>query len=257
MGTWPLRDADAERLVAIGIGLGYRLIDTAQVYENEVGVGRGMKAGGAPRESLFLISKLDDEWHGIDEAQRAFGDSAARLGVDYIDLYLIHWPLPGQDRYVDAWRGVAKLFEDGRVRGVGVSNFKPAHLERLIDETGIVPDFNQIECNPHVTREAARAYHESHGIATGSWSPLGEGEALSEPILAEIGARYGKTPAQVVLRWHLQLGLIAVPKSAHADRMAENMDIFDFELAPQELAAISALDRGEAAAVDSDVEGNH
>src|SRR5581483_5147202 len=123
MGTWPLPDADAERLVAIGIGLGYRLIDTAQVYENEVGVGRGIRAGGAPRESLFVISKLDDEWHGIDEAQRAFGDSAARLGVDYLDLYLIHWPLPAQDRYVDAWRGVAKLFEDGRVRGVGVSNF--------------------------------------------------------------------------------------------------------------------------------------
>lgn len=256
MGTFPLSNREAERLVATAVGFGYRLIDTAYVYENEVGVGRGMRASGAPRESLFLIGKLNGESHGYDAAQRAFDGTAARLGVDYVDLYLIHWPLPAQDRYVDAWRGLVKLREDGRVRAIGVSNFKPSHLQRLVTETGVVPDLNQIECNPRVTREAARAYHASQGIATGSWSPLAEGELLSEPILGEIAARYGKTPAQVALRWHLELGLIPVPKSATPNRLAENIDIFDFELASHELVAISTLDRGEAAAVDSDLTGN-
>lgn len=254
LGTWPMGSAQAQTAVEQAIDVGYRLFDTAYAYGNEAGVGAGLRAGGVPREELFVTTKLNGQWHGYDAAQEALAASAKRLGLDYVDLYLIHWPLPSSDRYVDAWKGLAKLLEDGRVRAIGTSNFKAAHIDRLLAETGVVPDVNQIELNPSVTREAMRAYDTGHGIVTQSWTPIGGdgGVLLDEPAIVEIAQRRGRTPAQVVLRWHVELGLSAVPKSANLERMAANIDVFDFTLTPAEMAAISALDRGEAAAFDSD-----
>lgn len=257
LGTWPLSNREAERAVVSAVEAGYRLFDTAYAYANEEGVGRGMRASGLPREELFVTTKLNGQWHGVEAAQDAWAGSAQRLGVDYIDLFLIHWPLPRQDRYVDAVRGLAKLLEDGRVRAIGTSNFKPAHLDRVITEAGIVPDVNQIQLSPYTTRGEARAYHAEQGIVTQSWSPLGlGGELLREPAIRQVAKHHSKSPAQVILRWHIELGLSAVPKSANPKRMAENIDIFDFALSDAEIAALSALDRGEASADDSDVMGH-
>ncbi|MDP9841507.1 aldo/keto reductase [Streptosporangium lutulentum] len=257
LGTWPMSNEEAETAVVQAVEAGYRLFDTAYAYGNEEGVGRGLRASGLPREELFVTTKLNGEWHGYDAVQESFADSAARLGVEYVDLYLIHWPLPRQDRYVDAFKGLAKLLEDGRIRALGVSNFKPAHLDRLLAETGVVPDVNQIQLNPGLTRDAARAYHAEHGIATQSWGPIGQGgELLQDPVIVKIAEQHGRTPAQVVLRWHIELGLITVPKSADPERMRANIDIFGFALTPDEVAAISALDQGEAAAADSDRVGH-
>jgi 2,5-diketo-D-gluconate reductase A len=257
LGTWPMGDRETERVVAQAIGLGYRLIDTAHAYGNESGVGRGIRASGVAREELFVTTKLNAEWHGRREARNAFEMSAARLGVDYIDLFLIHWPNPWRDRYVDAFRGLDGLMEAGLVRAVGLSNFKPAHIERVIDATGLVPDVNQIELNPRVTREGPRAYHAKLGIATQSWSPLGKGgDLLAEPTITTVAARHDRTPAQVVLRWHIELGLIPIPKSSDAERLAQNLAVFDFSLTSAEVGAISALDQGESAAEDSDVYGH-
>jgi 2,5-diketo-D-gluconate reductase A len=257
LGTWPMSNDEAETAVAQAIGLGYRLFDTAYAYGNEAGVGRGLRAGGVAREELFVTTKLNGEFHGYRQAQDALAASATLLGLDYVDLYLIHWPLPARDRYVDAWRGLLKLLEDGVVRAIGTSNFKPAHIDRLLEETGVAPDVNQIELNPTLTRERTRGYDAGHGIVTQSWSPIGQGgELLDQPAITEIAERHGKTPAQIVLRWHVELGLSAVPKSATPERMAANIDIFGFALTADELAAISALDRGEGAAADSDKIGH-
>jgi 2,5-diketo-D-gluconate reductase A len=257
LGTWPMSSREVECAVIAAVEVGYRLFDTAYAYGNEEGVGRGLRACGLPREQLFVTTKLDGPWHGFNEVQEAWTASAGRLGVDYIDMYLIHWPLPAQDRYVDAFRGLGALLADGRVRAIGGSNFKPAHLERVLAETGIVPDVNQIQLSPYTTRDAARAYHAEHGIVTQSWSPLGLGrELLHEPVIVQIAQRHGRSTAQIVLRWHVALGLSAVPKSGRPERMAANIDIFDFELSQDEVAAISALDRGESHADDSDVIGH-
>ncbi|GAB3647392.1 aldo/keto reductase [Glycomyces tarimensis] len=258
MGTWPMDDAESERAVAEAIEIGYRLVDTAENYGNERGVGRGLKASGAAREDLFVTTKFNKEWHGVELAADAFERSADRLGLDYIDLLLIHWPNPGQDRYVDAWRGLARLLEQGRLKAVGTSNFKPAHLERIIAETGVVPDLNQIQLSPLTTRDEARTYHAEHGIVTQSWSPIGGSgvDVLKEPLVAELAERYSKSPAQIVLRWHIELGLTAVPKSSNPERLAENLDIFDFSLSSEDVAALSALERGESAAADSDSFGH-
>jgi 2,5-diketo-D-gluconate reductase A len=258
LGTWPMNDAQAERAIPQAVEAGYRLFDTAENYRNEVGVGRGVRACGLPREELFITTKFNANWHGYDLAQRAFESSADRLGVDQIDLLLIHWPNPGQDQYVQAWRGLAKLLEDKRVRAIGVSNFKPAHIDRLLAETGVTPDVNQIQLSPNVTRAELRSYHEAHGIVTESWSPLGQGSRrlLTEPVIVELAQRYDKTPAQVILRWHMDLGLTTVPKSADPDRMRQNIEIFDFALTPDDVTRVSALDEGEQAAVDSDSFGH-
>jgi 2,5-diketo-D-gluconate reductase A len=257
LGTWPLGDHEVEKAVVRAVAAGYRLFDTAHMYANEKGVGHGLRASGLAREELFVTTKLSAHSHGYDEAQQAYATSARRLDVDYIDLFLIHWPLPWLDRYVKAWRGLAKLLADGLVRAIGVSNFKPAHLDRVISETGVVPDVNQIQVSPYTIREVTRAYDAEHDIVTQSWSPIGlGGQLLSEPAITEIAARHGKSPAQVVLRWHVELGLSAVPKSANPERMAANIDIFDFALGGDEIAAISALDRGESHADDSDQTGN-
>jgi 2,5-diketo-D-gluconate reductase A len=254
LGTSPMNDRETERAVVEAIEAGYRLIDTAENYGNERGVGRGLRSSGLRRQDLFVTTKFNKRWHGADLVAGALSRSCDRLAVDYVDLFLVHWPNPGQDRYVAAWQGLTRLLEDGRVRAIGTSNFKPAHIDRLFAETGITPEVNQIQLNPFVTRAEPRAYHLKHGIVTESWSPFGGHGAnvLSQPRITELATRYERTPAQIVLRWHLELGLVAIPKSSTRSRIRENIEIFDFELSTDDVAAISALDRGEGAAVDSD-----
>jgi 2,5-diketo-D-gluconate reductase A len=258
LGTASLDEAATERAVASAIEVGYRLIDTAENYRNEVGVGRGLKASGVARSDVFVTSKFNKRWHGVELAQQAFEASAARLAVDYIDLLLIHWPNPDQNRYVEAWQGLLRLFEQGRVRAIGTSNFKPAHLDRLLAVTGELPDVNQIQVNPVVARPIPRAYDDNHGIVTMAWSPLGGSrtEVLKQPAVTAIAERHGKTPAQIVLRWHIELGLVPIPRSTNRERMAQNLRIFDFSLTADEMQALSALDRGESAATDSDTTGH-
>jgi 2,5-diketo-D-gluconate reductase A len=258
LGTWPLDDREAEEAVATAIGSGYRLIDTACNYGNEVGVGRGLAGSGVKREELFVTTKLNREDHGIDEAQRAFERSATKLDVDYIDLLLIHWPNPEQDRYVDAYRGLVRLLEDHRVSAIGVSNFKPAHVDRVIEATGVVPDVDQIELDPTRTRPAERDPLRGKGIVCDSWSPLGGRDAglREHPTIAAIAERRGRTPGQIVLRWHLELGCVPIPKSADPDRQRQNLDVFDFVLTRDEIAEISALDRGGEGVTDSDAFGH-
>jgi len=259
LGTWPMDDDEAARVIPLAVQAGYRLVDTAENYRNERGVGAGLRACGLAREELFVTTKFNAGWHGRDLVRKAFEGSAQRLGVEYVDLLLIHWPNPAQDRYVDAWRGLLDLLAEGSVKAVGVSNFKPAHLERLRAETGVLPDVNQIQLSPASTRAHARAYHAEHGILTQSWSPLGgerDRTLLADPVINGIGRRRGRTPAQVVLRWHVQLGLAAVAKTSRPDRLEENLDIFDWELTDEDLAALSTLDRGDAVTVDSDEFGH-
>lgn len=252
VGTWPLDDAEAERVVADAIQAGYRLIDTAQAYGNERGVGRGLR--NVDRGELFVTTKFNKEWHGRDLVPQAYERSIDALGLDYVDLLLIHWPNPTHDRYVQAWEGLVDLLASGRLRAIGTSNFKPAHLERIIAATGHAPDVNQIQLSPASTRDAARAFHAEHGIVTESWSPIGgQGvRVLDLPPVREVAEQTGRTPAQVVLRWHMELGLVAIPKSASPERLRENLAIFDFSLTPDQVAALSALDRGESAVEDSD-----
>jgi 2,5-diketo-D-gluconate reductase A len=258
LGTWPLDDREAEEAVATAIGSGYRLIDTAFNYGNEVGVGRGLAASGVKREELFVTTKLNREDHGIDEAQRAFERSATKLDVDYIDLLLIHWPNPAQDRYVDAYRGLVRLLEDHRVSAIGLSNFKPAHVDRVIEATGVMPDVDQIELDPTRTRPAEREYLRGKGIVCESWSPLGGRDAglREHPVVAAIAEKRGRTPGQIVLRWHHELGCVPIPKSADPDRQRQNLDVFDFVLTRDEIAEISALDRGGEGVTDSDEFGH-
>jgi 2,5-diketo-D-gluconate reductase A len=257
IGTWPLDDDETERALLAAFEIGYRLIDTAENYGNEVGVGRAVRASGLASDDIFVTTKFNKRWHSVDGARQAFEASLQRLGVETVDLLLIHWPNPGQGRYVDAWRGLSQLLDEGRVRAIGTSNFKPAHLQRLLDETGVVPDVNQIQLSPEIARPALREFNAEHGIVTESWSPLGRGRALFDRAPVEQAARaHGRSPAQVVLRWHLQHGLVAIPKSSRAERMAENFSVFDFELTSAEMAALDALDRGESAATDSDSFGH-
>jgi 2,5-diketo-D-gluconate reductase A len=255
-GTWPIGDREAEPMVSAAIEAGYRLIDTAEMYGNEAGVGRGIRAGGTERDQVFVTTKLSQRWHGYELAQEAFDQSAKRLDLDHIDLFLIHWPNPGLDRYVDAWRGMIELLEQGKVRAIGVSNFKPTHLQRLIDETGVTPHVNQIQLNPWVPRVPEREYHDAHGIVTESWAPIGKGGGLlGDPMIGDIARAHTRTPAQIVLRWHLQLGLVPIPKTAIPRRLAENIDVFDFSLSQDEMDRLSALGRGGHGVVDSDNTG--
>ncbi|HEX6146270.1 MAG TPA: aldo/keto reductase [Acidimicrobiia bacterium] len=255
-GTWPIADREVETMVAAAIEAGYRLIDTAELYRNEAGVGRGVRASGVDRTEVLVTTKLSQRSHGRLEAQKAFEASAARLGLDYIDLFLIHWPNPDLDRYVDAWRGMIDLLEQGRVRAIGVSNFKPSHLQRLMDATGVVPHLNQIQLNPWIPRVAEREFHSAHGIVTESWAPIGKGGGLlADPVITDLAARRNRTPAQIVIRWHLQLGLVPIPKTADRRRLVENIDVFDFTLTEEEMRLLSTLDRGGIGAMDSDHTG--
>lgn len=240
LGTWPMNDAQAEDAVAEALGLGYRLVDTATNYRNESGVGRGLARSGVPREDVVVTTKLPGRHHGHEETLASFEESRARLGVEYVDLYLIHWPLPRLDKYVDSWRAMIKLREDGLVRSIGVSNFTVAHLERLEKETGVLPSVNQVELHPHHPQDELRAFHEAKGIRTESWSPLGRGTRLLEdPAVVATAESLGVTPAQVVLRWHVQLGAVPIPKSGSPERQRTNLDVFGFALGPAQMRAVS------------------
>ncbi|AJP04700.1 oxidoreductase [Streptomyces cyaneogriseus subsp. noncyanogenus] len=241
-GVWQVPDDEAETAVATALEAGYRSIDTAAIYGNEEGTGKAIAASGLPREELFVTTKLWNDDQGYDATLRAFETSLAKLGLEYVDLYLIHWPLPSQDRYVDTYKAFEKLHADGLIRAIGVSNFLPEHLDRLIAETSVVPAVNQIELHPHLQQRAVREYHAGQGIATEAWSPLGQGKGLLEvPAIVAIARKHDRTPAQVVLRWHIQLGNVVIPKSVTPSRIKENIDVFDFSLDDEDLAAISAL----------------
>jgi 2,5-diketo-D-gluconate reductase A len=253
LGTSPMGDAETEATVTAALGVGYRLIDTAENYRNEGGVGRGIRASGVDRDEIFVTTKFNERWHGVDEAQQAFANSAERLGLERIDLLLIHWPNPKKDRYVDAWRGLIQLLEDEKLRAIGVSNFKPAHLDRLLDETGVAPHVNQVQLDPRIGRADERRYHEAHGIVTECWSPIGAGgDLLADPTIGDVAQAHGKSPAQVVLRWHVQLGLIPIPKTSKPERLVENLGVFDFELSPEEMDRLAGLDRAGEGTTDSD-----
>ncbi|HSP37945.1 MAG TPA: aldo/keto reductase [Frankiaceae bacterium] len=237
--------------VRTAIESGYRLIDTAAAYQNEEGVGKAIADSGVSRNDLFLTTKLWNADQGYDDALRAFDVSVGKLGVDTVDLYLIHWPLPKRDSYVDTWKAFEQLYADGRARAIGVSNFTQRHLNRLFEETGIVPAVNQVELHPKLPQEELRSFHASHGIVTEAWSPIGQGKGLLEdPTLKTIADSVSKSPAQVVLRWHMQLGNVAIPKSVTPDRIQQNIEIFDFELAAADLGAITALGSGERVGPD-------
>ncbi|TNF15075.1 MAG: aldo/keto reductase [Rhodobacteraceae bacterium] len=245
LGVWKMPDDEAPGIILSALNAGYRHIDTAAAYGNEAGVGRGIAESDVPREEIFVTSKLWNDRQGYDAALRAFDETMGKLGFDTLDLYLIHWPMPAQDQYVDSWKALIRLREEGRIRAIGVSNFLPDHLERLIEETGEAPAINQIELHPYFQQAKQREVHEKLGIATECWSPLGQGEALSDAILTEVASRYGKSAAQVILRWQIQLGLVTIPKSSNHDRMRENISIFDFELTEAEMAQIKDLDSAE------------
>jgi 2,5-diketo-D-gluconate reductase A len=232
---------------------GYRSIDTAAMYENEAGVGDAIKDAGLPREDIFITSKLNNDAHGYEEALRAFEESRQKLGLDYLDLYLIHWPLPAQDRYVDTWKAFVKLQQDGLARSIGVSNFKPPHLERIIDATGVTPALNQVECHPYLTQQPLRQFNAKHSIATEAWSPIAQGgDLLKDPVITALADKYGKSPAQIVIRWHLDIGNVVIPKSVTPQRIRENIDVFDFELDGDDVAAVDDLNKDERTGPDPD-----
>ncbi|WP_399891903.1 aldo/keto reductase [Streptomyces sp. BBFR51] len=241
-GVWQVPDAEATTAVGQALEAGYRSIDTAAIYGNEQGTGRAIAASGLAREDLFVTTKLWNSDQGYDTTLRAFDASLAKLGLEYLDLYLIHWPVPAKERYVDTYKAFEKLLADGRVRAIGVSNFLPEHLERLTAETSVIPAVNQIELHPHLQQHASREVHAEQGIATEAWSPLGSGKGILDiPAIVAIAQKHGRTPAQVVLRWHLQLGNVVIPKSVTPSRIKENIDVFGFTLDTEDLAAISAL----------------
>ncbi|MFI1015084.1 aldo/keto reductase [Streptomyces sp. NPDC020965] len=250
-GVWQVPDDEATRAVATALEAGYRSIDTAAIYQNETGTGRAVTSSGLPREDLFITTKLWNSEQGYDTTLRAFDASLDKLGLDYVDLYLIHWPAPANDAYVDTYRAFEKILADGRARSIGVSNFLPEHLERLIEETSVVPAVNQIELHPQLQQADARAAHARHTIATEAYSPLGSGKGLLEvPTVVAVAQKHERTPAQVVLRWHLQLGNVVIPKSVTPSRIRENLDVFDFELDADDLAAFTALDEGKRLGFD-------
>lgn len=254
VGTYKVPAEVTADLVAGALADGYRHVDTAALYGNEREVGEGLRASGIARDDVFVTTKVWNDDQGFDETLRAFDASAERLGLERVDLYLIHWPIPSADRYVDTWRALVRLREEGRVTSIGVSNFSPTHIERLGDETGVLPVIDQVELHPRFPQNALVDWNAARGIVTESWAPLARGGLLDEPVLAEIAARYGKTPAQVVIRWHLDRGLVVFPKSVSADRLRENGDVFDFALDSADHAAIAGLETGERTGRDPDLD---
>ncbi len=247
-GVFQVAPAETADAVRRALEIGYRHIDTAEMYGNEKGVGEGIRASGVDRADVYVTSKLDNGLHRPDDARRAFERTLAMLGFDYVDLFLIHWPLPMlyDGDYVSTWQTLEQFRRDGRARSIGVSNFQVEHLERLAAETDVVPAVNQIESHPYFRNDEVRAYGAAHGIATQAWSPIAQGEVLGDPAITAIAERLGRSPAQVVLRWHIQRGNIVFPKSVTPARIRENFELFDFELEPDDVEALDALDRGEA-----------
>ena len=257
LGVWQVPVEDTARVVSTAIEAGYRAIDTAQGYDNEEGVGQAIQDAIVPREGLFITSKLRNGSHARDKALKAFDDTMQKLGLEQLDLFLIHWPVPEQDRYVEAWKTLIELREQGRVRSIGVSNFNNDHVERIIEETGVIPAVNQIELHPHYQQHDKRDYLAQEDIAIESYSPLGSGEALDDRTIAAIASRHDKSPAQVMIRWHLDQGLIVIPKSTHAKRIRENIDVFDFELDDEDRARIAELDNPRRGKVGDDPATNN
>ncbi|MBN8470145.1 aldo/keto reductase [Corallococcus exiguus] len=253
-GTWPLTGDEAAVAVETALRTGYRLIDTAARYDNEEDVGRGLHASGVPRSEVFVTTKLAGADHGYDATLRAFDASARRLGLERVDLYLIHWPLPARNLYVDSWRAFLRLKDEGRVRSVGVSNFDPEHIRRLVDVTGVAPVVNQVELHPDFAQKPLRDDAASQGIVVEAWSPLGRGgELLKRDVITRLAKKHGRSPAQIILRWHVELGNVAIPKSQNPQRMKENLEVFDFRLDADDLGALAALDRGHRQGGDPNV----
>ena len=246
-GVFQVPPDQTAKTVLNAFEVGYRHIDTAQMYQNEVGVGEAIAASGIPRDELYITTKLNNGFHEPDDARRSLDESLSRLGLDRVDLFLIHWPLPTRydGDYVTTWRTMAEFVEDGRATSVGVSNFQPDHLDRIVSETGVVPVLNQVEVHPFFGNEAVRAACARHDVAVEAWAPIARGKVAEDETIQGIADRLGRTPAQVALRWHIQRGDIVFPKTVTPDRMQENFDLFDFELPDDDMAAITALDRGE------------
>ncbi|AWB96772.1 oxidoreductase [Agromyces badenianii] len=251
-GLYKVPAADAARLCLDAIGAGYRHLDTAAFYGNEREVGEAVRASGLPRDELFVTSKVWKDDNGFDSALRAFDASMRRLALERLDLYLIHWPVPSTDRYVDTWRALVRLRDEGRVRSIGVSNFHAHHIERLVDETGETPVVNQVELHPWLPQTALREFDAARGIRTEAWSPLARGRVLGTPLLEALAAKHGRSSAQIVLRWHVQLGNLVIPKASSPQRIRENLDAFGFELDAADLAAIATLETGERTGRDPD-----
>ncbi|WUL62349.1 aldo/keto reductase [Streptomyces sp. NBC_00344] len=250
-GVWQIADAEATEAVGTALEAGYRSIDTAAIYGNEEGTGKALAASGIARDELFVTTKLWNAEQGYDSTLRAFDTSLAKLGLDHVDLYLIHWPVPSKDAYVDTYKAFEKIYADGRAKAIGVSNFLPGHLERLLGETSVVPAVNQIELHPQLQQAESRAFHTERGIHTEAWSPLGQGKGLLDvPTILAIARKHDRSAAQVVLRWHLQTGNVVIPKSVTPSRIRENFDVFGFELDADDLAAIAALDEGKRLGAD-------
>ncbi|MGW9112898.1 aldo/keto reductase [Microbacterium sp. NPDC055683] len=244
LGVYKIPDDEAAACVRTALDAGYRHIDTAALYANERGVGEGLRSSGVPRGDVFVTTKVWNDDHGYDETLRAFDASLDRLGTDYVDLYLVHWPVPSRDRYVETYRALERLRADGRARSIGVSNFAIAHLDRLRAETEVVPAVNQIELHPLLPQHELRAYGAAHGIVTEAWSPLARGRLLDDPVLAAIARKHGRSTAQIVIRWHLQLGTVVIPKSVSPDRIRANADVFGFALDDDDLRAVAGLESG-------------
>jgi 2,5-diketo-D-gluconate reductase A len=245
LGVYKVADDEARTVVATALELGYRHVDTASFYGNEVGVGQAIRASDVPRDDVFVTTKVWNTEQGFDETLRAFDASLDRLGTDHVDLYLIHWPAPAQDKYVDTWRALERIAEEGRARSIGVSNFQVHHLERLLGETSVVPVIDQVEAHPWLQQHELREFCAARGIAVEAWSPLARGRVLDDAVIGRIAAKHGVEPAQAVIRWHLQQGLVVIPKTVNALRLRSNLDVFGFELDHDDLAAIAALDSGE------------
>ncbi|HEV8556725.1 MAG TPA: aldo/keto reductase [Actinophytocola sp.] len=252
LGVWQVPNETVASVVHTAIAAGYRSIDTAALYRNESGVGDAVADAAVPRAELFVTTKLWNSDQGYDAALRAFDESLRRLRLDYLDLYLIHWPTPQRPRYVETWKAFEKLRADGRARSIGVSNFHISHLRRLLDQTDVVPAVNQIELHPNLPQDELRAFHARHGIVTQAWSPLARGKLLRDPTITGLAQKYDRTPAQIVLRWHLEQGVVPIPKSVTPSRIRENIDVFDFELAPDDLATLAELNTGRRTGLDPD-----
>lgn len=256
LGTWPMSDAEAATAVDRALRIGWRHVDTAENYANEVGVGRGIRASGVDRSEIFVTSKFNRQWHSVAGVRAACEASLKRLGLDHLDLFLVHWPNPSQDRYVEAVEGLFAVLEAGLVRSIGVSNFKATHLARLFDR-GLVPHVNQIQLDPYHRRDDVAGLDAARGLVTESWSPIGRaGPLLADPVVRQVAEAHGRTPAQVLLRWHVEHGWVPLPKSSDPTRQAQNLAVFDFALAPDERAALDGLGRTDPGMLDSDVFGH-